>query len=180
MLFILIVLSIPTFANAEYDTLYENAQPFESSLYNGIDPFQDEDNIRYSWSPYPLFRTSADMFFKDFRIKPGYYLLTPRNLKGKDYVFFKQNGKVVFIIPVAKKERTPVNFYDANIPQMKLTKWQKFTTGVQKKFNNFAKDSGRISPPKSLIKVDVEIKYIIMNFYYGEDKYILLFKRSPY
>lgn len=180
-LFIAILLysAVPVFAD-DYDALYEAAVPFESQLYNDIDPFQDEDNIKYSWSPYPLFRTSADLYFKDFKIEPGYYLLTPRTLKDKDYVFFKQNGKVEFIIPVAKKERTPLNFYDANIPKMKLTKWQKFTTGVKEKFYNTAKDSGRVTPPSSFISVDVEIKYVIISLYYGEDKYILLFKRSPY
>lgn len=164
----------------DYDSLYEAAQPFETKLYHDIDPYQDEDNIKYSWSPYPLFRTSADLYFKDYKIEPGYYLLTPRKLKDKDYVFFKQNGKVQFIIPVAKKERTPINFYEANTPQIQKTKWQKFTSAVRDKFYNTAKNSGRITPPKSLIDVDVEVKYIIMSFYYGEDKYILLFKRSPY
>lgn len=180
VLLVVFLLFSQAFAEVDYDSLYEAAQPFESKLYNDIDPFQDEDNIRYSWSPYPLFRTSAELYFKDLKIEPGYYLLTPRTLKDKDYVFFKQNGKVQFIIPVAKKEKTPVNFYDANTPKIKLTKWQKFTNGVKEKFYNTAKDSGRITPPSSLVNVDVEVKYVVMSFYYGEDKYLLLFKRSPY
>lgn len=167
-------------SDMDYDSLYEATQPFESKLYHDIDPFQDEDNIKYYWSPYPLFRTSADLYFKDYKIEPGYYLLTPRTLKDKDYVFFKQNGKVQFIIPVAKKERTPVNFYDANTPQVKKNAWQKFTGAVSKKFYNIAKDSGRVTPPSALVHVDVEVKYIIISLYYGEDKYIMLFKRSPY
>ena len=48
-------------SDMDYDVLYEAAQPFESKLYHDIDPFQDEDNIKYYWSPYPLFRTSADI-----------------------------------------------------------------------------------------------------------------------
>ncbi len=168
------------FSSDDYDSLYDSAQLFESKLYHDIDPFQDEDNIRYAWSPYPLFRTSADLYFKDIKVEAGYYLLTPRKLRDKDYVFFKQNGKVVHIVPVVKKEKTPVNFYDANIPQRKKTKWQKFTSSVRKKFYDTAKDSGRQTPPSSLVNVDVEVKYVVMSFYYGEDKYVLLFKRSPY
>lgn len=164
----------------DYDALYENAQPFQSKLYNDIDPYQDEDTLKYSWSPYPLFRTSADLYFKDIKVEPGYYLLTPRNISGQDFVFFKQNGKVVYVVPVAKTEATPLNFYNANTPEIKKTKWQKFTTTVRKKFYDTAKDSGRSTPPNSLVDVEVEVKYIIMNFYYGEKKYIVLFKRSPY
>lgn len=164
----------------EYDKLYENAQPFQSKLFNDIDPFQDEDNIRYSWSPYPLFRTSANLYFKDYKIEPGYYLLTPRTFGDKDYVLFKENGKVSFIIPVVKKEQTPVNFYQANTPTVKQTKMQKLGNKIKKKFYDMAKDSGRSTPPNSLVDVEVEIKYIIVSLYYGDDKYTVIFKRSPY
>ena len=163
-----------------YDALYDAAEPFQSKLYNDIDPFEDQDNIIYAWSPYPLFRTSAELYFKDYKIDAGYYLLTPRELGGKDYVLFKQNGKVAFVIPVAKKEATPLNFYNANTPEIKKTKWQKFTAKIKKKFYDTAKDSGRSTPPNSMVNVTVEVKYIIINFYYGENKYVLLFKRSPY
>ena len=167
-------------AELDYDALYDAAFPFESRLYNDIDPFEDEDSIKYAYSPYPLFRTSAYLYFKDYAIEPGYYSLTPRVLKGKDYVFFKQNGKVQFIIPVAKKEATPINFYEANTPQMKKTLWQKFSSGVRDKFYTVAKDSMKAPPPKSHINIEVEIEYLILTLFYGEDKYILLFKRTPY
>ena len=74
----------------DYDSMYESAQPFGSKLYNNIDPFEDEDSIKYAYSPYPLFRTSATLYFKDNVIEPGYYSLTPRKLKGEDYILFKQ------------------------------------------------------------------------------------------
>lgn len=176
---LIIIFTSTTYAE-NLDALYDAAEPFKSKLYNNIDPFEDEDNIKYSWSPYPLFRTSAELFFKDEKIEPGYYLLTPRKLKEKYYVLFKQNGKVEHIIPVAKIEQTPLNFYNANTPQIKKTAWQKFTSAVRKKFYDTAKDSGRSTPPSSLVDVAVEVKYIIINFYYGESKYVVLFKRSPY
>ena len=180
LLLFCIIASNPVFSSPDYDALYEAAEPFKSKLYNNIDPFQDEDTIRYSWSPYPLFRTSADLYFKDIKIEPGYYLLTPRTLGEKDYVLFKQNGKVQHIIPVAQKGKTPVNFYEANTPPVKQTKWQKFTGKVKKKFYDTAKDSVRSTPPSSLIQVEVEVKYVVLTFFYGEDRHILLFRRSPY
>lgn len=176
----ILISGLNCFAESDYDSLYEKAEPFKSKLYNDIDPFQDEDIIRYSWSPYPLFRTSADLYFKDITIPPGYYLLTPRHLGEKDYILFKQNGKVAYIIPVVKKEATPLNFYAPNTPQIKKTPWQKFASGVRKKFYDTARDSGRSTPPSSLVNVEVEIKYIILTLYYGDDKYTALFKRSPY
>lgn len=174
---LVITASLPSFS-ADYDDLYQNAQPFQSKLYNGVDPYEDEDAIKYAWSPYPLFRTAADLYFKEFKIEPGYYVLTPRKLQGKDYVFFKQNGKVQFIIPVAKKEATPLNFYDANIPQVKLTKMQKFGVTVRNKFYQTARDSMRVPPPKSLVDVESDVNYIVVVLYYGEDKYTLLFRRT--
>lgn len=171
--------AIKTYAT-EYDSLYEAAQPFHTKLYNDIDPYEDEDMIRYAWSPYPLFRTSAFLYFKDYKIEPGYYSLTPRNLSGKDYVLFKQGGKVQFIIPVAKKEPTPMNFYEANTPKIRQTKWQKFASGVRKKFYDTAKDSMRSTPPSSLVNVEADSKYIVLILYYGKDKYTVLFRRTPY
>ncbi len=164
----------------DYEKLYNNLEPFGSRLYNDIDPFEDEDSLKYAYNPYPLFRTSAYLYFKDIVIEPGYYNLTPRKLKGDDYILFKQGGKVKFIIPVAKKEMTPLNFYKANIPERKKTRWQKFSTAASNKFYTIAKKSQKIPPPKSFIKVDVDIIYIIVTVYYGEDKYIVLFKRTPY
>ena len=181
LLSIFILFAGSVFASAaKYDALYENAELFPSKLYNDIDPYQDEDSIKYAWSPYPLFRTSANLYFKNLKIEPGYYILTPRILNGKDYVFFKQNGKVQFIIPVAEKGTTPLNFYEANKPKPKLTKWQSFCTKVRKKFYDTATDAKRVTPPNSVVNVEVDSEYIILNFYYGEDKFILLFKRNPY
>lgn len=145
---LLLIIGLNAYANSDYDALYEAAEPFQSKLYNDIDPFEDQDMIMYAWSPYPLFRTSANLYFKDMKIEPGYYSLTPRELGGKYYVLFKQAGKVQFIIPAAKKEATPLNFYEANTPKMKQTKWQKFASGVRKKFYDTAKSSMRSTPPR--------------------------------
>ncbi len=181
LLIIIFILFLSSAVYAEdYDALYNAAEPFGSKLYNDIDPFEDEDAIKYAYSPYPLFRTSTTLYFKDYTIDAGYYSLVPRKLKGEYYVLFKQGGKVKFIIPIAKKEATPLNFYNANLPKIKQTKMQKAAGAIRKKFYNISKDSMKMEPPKSLIHVDVEVKYIIIIFYYGEDKFTLLFRRTPY
>ena len=73
-----------------------------------------------------------------------------------------------------------MNFYDANTPKVKKNAWQKFTSKVKDTFYNTAKNSMRLTPPNSLVNVETEQKYFIMTLYYGEDKYIVLFKRNPY
>lgn len=181
LIILIFILGNLNFAFAEdYEKLYEGAKPFGTKLYNDIDPFEDEDSLKYAYSPYPLFRTSAYLYFKDMTIEPGYYTVTPRKLKGEYYVLFKQGGKVRFIIPSAKKEMTPINFYKANIPEMKKTKWQKFTGAVSNKFYTTCIKSQKVPPPKSYIKVDTDIKFIVVTVYYGDDKYTLIFKRTPY
>ncbi len=181
LLFINIIFIQPSAsADMDYDSLYNKTEPFTSKLYNNVDPYEDEDAIKYAWSPYPLFRSAAYLYFKDIKIEPGYYILTPRNIKDKDYILFKQNGKVQHIVPAAKTERTPLNFYEANTPQMKKTRWQKFTTGVRDKFYEISGDSMRTAPPKSFVNVEAEVSFIIVTMYYGEKKYTIIFKRNPY
>ncbi len=177
---IVFIFSVQAVFAEDYESLYNNAEPLGTTLYNDIDPFEDEDSLKYAYNPYPLFRTSAYLYFKDMTIAPGYYSITPRKLKGKDYILFKQGGKVKFIIPAAKKEMTPLNFYKANIPERKKTKWQKFSSAVSDKFYTTCIKSQKMPPPKSFIKVDADIIYIIVTIYYGEDKYIILFRRTPY
>ena len=66
LLTILIFSSTAFASDLDYDALYDAAFPFESRLFNDIDPFENEDSIKYAYSPYPLFRTSAYLYFKDF------------------------------------------------------------------------------------------------------------------
>ena len=116
----------PALGATDYARLYENAQVADFELVHKIDPYQNEDYQKYAYAPYPLFRLSSDVYFKNQAIPAGYYILTPRVIKNHDYVFFKEAGKVSYIIPVVKKELVPVDFYHNNLPTPKLTKWQNF------------------------------------------------------
>ena len=106
-----------------------------------IDPGEYQDTMYSTWSPYPLFRLTAPLFFKSVKIDPGYYLLTPREHKGKWYILFKEAGKVKYIVPCYKKEMVPYDFYKNNLPQIKMTKPQlireKALKFIGKKFSNF-------------------------------------------
>ncbi len=174
---ILITINITSFATAtDYIKLYEQTNKVDFTFYNNIDPYQDEDNFRYAYSPYPLFRTSTDLYFKDTMVPHGYYILTPRHYKNRDIVLFKVSGKVSYIIPAIKKEPVPFGFYEKNIPKVKKTKWQKFHDGFFEKMNNFFKSSRKVTPPSAFITAErYEHKYLLVKLYYAEDIYVMLF-----
>lgn len=163
----------------DYVALYENAQPYHTTFFNNVDPYQDEDSLKYAWSPYPLFRTSEDLYFKNlYKIEAGYYLLTPRKLEDKYYVLFKQNGKVKFIIPTVKVTQTPVNFYPQNTPRKKETFWNKMGQKLADAANGVCKDNKRQKPPQSLLKLENLKPYYVLHFYYGDKCYIMVFKNT--
>ncbi len=177
----IIVLQLPSLAKIDdYDLLYYQANLSDVKLMHDLDPFQDEEYQKYAWSPYPLFRTSSYMYFKNITLPPGYYLLTPRTLKGKDYILFKSAGKVKYIIPVVKKETTPIDFYQRQMPVPKQTKWQKFCKKTSDLFYKLAKNSKKIPPPKSFIDINLEGRYFIVKLYYGDDCYIMAFRKDQY
>ncbi len=182
-LFILIIFFFylsNAFAETDWDELYKSSEPFGSKLMHNIDPFQDEDNLHYSYTPYPLLRISTYLYYKQFTIAPGYYQLTPRKMNGKYYVFFKTNGRVKFIIPVVKREIIPATFYKKYMPEPKLTMGQK----VAKNWKNFwykvFKDSGKQPPPASFVELLNLETYFVLKLYYKEHCYYTVYKKVPY
>lgn len=167
-----------TFAETDYASLYKNTNSANFDLVHGIDPFQNEDYQKYAWSPFPLFRLSSDVYFKGQTIPAGYYILTPRTLNGRDYIFFKEAGKVKYIIPVVKKELVPIDFYHNNLPTPKYTKWQTFCKKTRDAFYTvFRNSSKKAPPPKSYVVSEIiEGNMYLIVVYYGESKYYLVFK----
>lgn len=182
IIFILISISqsVSFASDDNYDSLYYQTPLSTTKLMHNLDPFQDEEYLKYTWSPYPLFRTCSYLYFKDLSVPPGYYLLTPRKFKDRDYVLFKSNGKVQFIIPVLKKETVPPDFYDLNVPVPKQTKFQIFCKKASDTFYKHSKSSRRIPPPKSFIAVSDEDNYFVMRLYYGDDCYVMAFRKDKY
>ncbi len=182
LLFILIILlKTPAFAAVDdMGTYYNNTQQSTIKLLHDVDPFQDEEYYKYAWSPYPLFRTSSPLYFKDTTIPPGYYLITARNFKGNDYVLFKDNGKVKFIIPVVKKVSVSPMFYQRSVPTPKLTKWQKTRKKMKDWFFSKNKNSKKVPPPNSFIDIADDGVYLLIKYYFGNDCYWLVFKKNKY
>lgn len=177
ILFIFVFLvSCPVFAQ-DYASLYKNQEQADFKLIQNIDPYQENDYLEYAWAPYPLFRSNRTLFYKGGVIDPGYYLLVPREMKGKKYIFFKENGKVKHAVPVYKTEVLAPNFYDQHIPKPVKTKRQKFCDSAKQKFYNHFKGSKQQSPPKSFITTEVvDNEYYELSLYYEQTKYRALFK----
>lgn len=182
LLTLLILISAPSIAATDYATLYEQAQVPDFELVHNLDPYQNEDYQKYAYAPYPLFRLSSEVYFKKQAIPAGYYILTPRTMKGKDYVFFKEAGKVKYIIPVVKKELVSVDFYHNNLPSPKYTKWQNFQKNFSKKFYTVFRNSSKKAPaPQSYIVTEnVENNMYLIVLHYGETKYYMVFKANKY
>ena len=165
-----------TKATKDYASIYNNLEPATHSYLHGIDPDEFYDEKDAAWSVYPLLRLNSAIYFKNQTIEPGYYLLTPREHKGKWYILFKQNGKVVHIIPVYERGYTPEKFYDEHIPKPKLTKAQKIHMGALKIIGK-TKSSKRKEPVKSYLELnDLENYFINIFIYYGGHKYATIFR----
>ena len=159
-----------------YAQIYNQLEPASFSYLHGIDPDEYYDTQNAAWSIYPLLRLNSAIYFKNEIIEPGYYLLTPREHKGEWYMLFKQNGKVVHIIPVYERGITPEHYYEEHIPQPKLTRSQKWHLNRLEGLGN-RKHSKRKQPVKSFLEVDDLDNYFInIRIYYGNYKYSTLFR----
>ena len=180
LFFFFIITSNQCFADVDWEQLYNDSKPFESKLMNNIDPFQDEDNFKYAYSPYPLFRTSVHLYYRNMSIPSGYYQLTPRKMNGKYYILFKTNGKVKYIIPVVKRELVAEEFYKKYMPDPKLTLGQ----SISKKWMNFwtkiFKGSGKQTPPTAFVELMNLDTCFVLKLYFKNHCYFTVYKKVPY
>lgn len=181
ILFLIFVCANPCFAAKDYERLYNEAQMPQIKLMHDLDPYQDEDYFNYAWSPYPLFRTSTTLYFKDITIPPGYYLLAARNIKDKDYIFFKASGKVKYIIPVVDTEIVLEDTYKGKIPQKKLNKTQKTKKKIAHFFDNLFENTKKIDPPTSYIQAQqLDNNFMEIVYYFGNNKYTMYFRLTSF
>lgn len=163
-------------ADIDYHRIYEGLEKPDFSYIHGIDPDQYFDMRHYAWSPYPLFRLNTEVYFKDQKIVPGYYLLTPREHDGKWYVLFKDNGVIKATIPCYKNEIVEPDFYNLNLPKEKLTPSQKIHLGFLNTIGRI-NSSKRQSSPKTYLELeDIDNNFLSMIIYYGSGKYYILLK----
>ncbi|MBQ2871926.1 hypothetical protein IJE86_09500 [bacterium] len=168
-------------AAKDYEKLYNEAEVPKIKLMHNLDPYQNEDYYNYTWAPYPLFRTATALYFKDITIPPGYYLLAARTIKDKDYIFFKESGKVKFIIPVIETDIVLEDSYQRKMPTPKLTKTENVKKKIASFFKNHMSNSKKQDPPSSFIqaqKLDENFHEII--YYYGNKKYTMYFRTSSF
>lgn len=178
ILFLVVFASNISFAEEmDYAKIYSELEAPTFSYLHGMDPGQYYDNKTSTWSPYPLFRLSSPLYFKNVTIPPGYYLLTPTTYKGDPYILFKEVGLVKYIIPVYKKEFVPEGFYEAHIPAPKLSFAQKVSKNLYGYVGKHFKSAKRTPPPQSYLEVtDLDNKFISIIIYYGPYRYYTIMR----
>lgn len=159
-----------------YAQIYNNLEPPNFAYMHDIDPDQYFDIKDTTWAPYPLLRLNSYIYFKNQAIEPGYYLINPREYKGKWYMLFKQNGRVSHIIPVYERDLVPETFYETHLPKPKLTPSQKMHMGFLSFLGKFD-SSKRREQVKSYIEInDLENYFVSIVIYYGSHKYSTIFR----
>jgi len=161
----------------DYKQIYMDLEVPTFSYVHGIDPGQYYDNKTSTWSPYPLFRLGSTLYFKSVSVVPGYYLLSPTTHKNEDFLLFKENGIVRYIIPVYKKELVPEGFYESRIPKQKLLVSQKLYKGFVNFVGKHVKSAQRKPTPGSYLEVnDLDNNFVQIVVYYGPYKYFTIFR----
>lgn len=162
---------------ASYEKTYRELEPADFSYIHDIDPGETYDTQNTSWSPYPLFRLTSPLFFKNTTIEPGYYLLTPRERNGKWYILFKEAGRVKYIIPAYKRELVPMGFYEENLPKQKLTPSQKIHIKLYDFVGKTVKTSQRYPGKKAFLEAtDLENNFISIVVYWGSHRYYMIMR----
>ena len=177
IIFSVSAIQMKAFADPDYEILYAQAQEADFKFMHDVDPYQDEDNFKYEWSPYLLFRSSSTLTFKSSTIPAGYYPLTPREHKGKFWILFKERGKVVYTIPVLETQVVPPDFYKTHVPKPKKSGWRKLGDGIGQVFYTIFKSSKKQNPPQSFIEFErYEGNHYLIKYYYDKTVYITLFR----
>ena len=142
-----------------------------------MDPGEYQDIRHSTWSPYPLFRLTAPLYFKSIAIEPGYYLLTPRQHEDAWYILFKEAGKVKYIVPCYKREIVPMDFYKNNLPQVKMTKPQLIREKALKFVGEKFKSSKRDPIPDTFLEAtDCDNNFISLIVYWGNYRYYFVLR----
>lgn len=161
----------------DVEQMYRDMPVPDFKYVHNIDPGEYQDTMHSTWSPYPLFRLTAPLFFKSVAIEPGYYLLTPREHNGAWYMLFKEAGKVKYIVPCYKKEMVPMDFYKNNLPQIKLTKAQLIREKVLKFVGKHVKSSKRDPIPDTYLEAtDLDNNFISIIVYWGNYRYYFVLR----
>ena len=161
----------------DIEQMYRDMPVPDFKYVHNIDPGEYQDTMYSTWSPYPLFRLTAPLFFKTVKIEPGYYLLTPREHKGAWYILFKEAGKVKYIVPCYKKEMVPMDFYKNHLPQVKMTKIQLIREKTLNLIGKNVKSSKRKPIPDTYLEADdLDNNFISIIVYWGNYRYYFVLR----
>ncbi len=167
---------------SNYDEIYFNLPASDISFENNIDPYEAEDNSKFQISPYPLLRTSAPLVFKNNNIQAGYYLVSPKQYEGKNYLLFKQQGRIKHIIPVYETSTiVPLTVYPNAAPPKPKKKVPDYPLWPFKKFFGIVMGANDPPPeiPQSLIKTyDLDSRYFEIDLYYNDKLYKTIYKKE--
>lgn len=168
----------PSFGfETDYARVYMDLEVPTFSYVHGVDPGQYYDNKDAAYSIYPLFRLCSPLYFKSVTIAPGYYDLTPREYKGKDYLLFKDCGLVKYIIPAYKKELVPQGFYETHIPQPKISLLKKIRAKIYQFIGDHIGSAQRKPPAKTYLEInDLDNNFVSLVVYFDAYRYYTIFR----
>lgn len=164
---------------SNWEKIYNQQEPADFDYIFGLDPYQNEEYTKYMYSPYPLLRLGVTIVFKNSVIQPGYYLLTPREKNGKTWILFKDNGKVLYTIPVYKEDNVAESFWEDKIPHPNLNAYEKLRKNTMNFIGKkFGSKNQRTPIPNAYIEFDDKGDFWNMVLYYGNKKYYTIFKKG--
>ena len=163
--------------DTDVEEMYRKMPVPDFKYIHNIDPGEYQDTMYSTWSPYPLFRLTAPLYFKSIAIQPGYYLLTPREHEGKWYILFKEAGRIKYIVPCYKREMVPFGFYENNLPKVKLTRPQKIREMALKFVGKHFDSSKRKPIPDTFLDAsDLDNNFISIIVYWGNYRYYFVLR----
>lgn len=177
LIFVIMFSSCAFAKDVDYEQVYRDLEVPSHKYVHDIDPGEYYDTQTSTWSPYPLLRLLAPIYFKTIAVEPGYYLLTPREYKNNWYMLFKENGKIKYIVPIYDREIVPEFFYDENLPKPKLSPTQKMHLGMLDFIGKFVPSAKRKPAPQTYLELtDLDNHFISLVVYWGNYRYYTIFR----
>jgi len=170
-----------TYSQDDYEQMYRDMPVPTFTFVHGVDPDQYYDMKDTTWSPYPLLRLNAPLYFKTIVIPRGYYLLTPRQYKGDWYILFKEAGVVKYTIPVFAKNFAEEFYYRDNLKELDMTKSQRWQIKFLDAWGKYIRRSKRRPATKTNIELtDLDNNFLLIDLYYGAYKYSIIFRTERF
>ena len=167
------------------DRTYKNMPVLDFIYETGIDDEESEDYEGYVISPYVLVRLPVKLRCQKVVLDQGYYLVKPEYRYGHNFAVFKQNGRIMAVVPVYKKYRIDPTAVFPTPPKPKH-KWyvQPFVTAwniVKWPFSKIFKQRKIKIPSRAKVELDAleNNSYYDLGLYVESSLYKMLFIPEP-